>query len=296
MGMRRRYGLNLVPFIPGDNSVIPAVVHRFSVQRRISDTIILCRLQQVSPGQVQLGQSTDDKKPVGVFIQSSIADLSESEYSLDQEEVFDLGAYLRFGAVPGAVFFSQVTITIAFLDSKVLGLWRMFAEHLILSAIGRIAPDAGFLSMQQVRQELAVMDIGRSGCNRMDQFCPAVYANVCHSEAPLVALLRLVHFRVPLALAVLGRTGSGDDGRIDYRTGADFKTIFLKEFRDQDEQLLTQVVHLQQMPELADRGFIRCRLTTQVDPNETTHGTRVIQSFLNRWIGEVEPVLEKIDA
>ena len=39
-----------------------------------------------------------------------------------------------------------------------------------------------------------------------------------HAEEVLVALLRLVHFRIALAFFVLGRAGRVDDGGIDNRT------------------------------------------------------------------------------
>ncbi len=81
-------------------------------------------------------------------------------------------------------------------------------DHLALPSIGRIAPHAGLLPMQQLGQHLTVMYIRRVGCHGVDQFGPTVYPNVSfHAEVPLVAFLRLMPLWIPLLLALLRRTG-----------------------------------------------------------------------------------------
>src|SRR5208282_1052718 len=49
-----------------------------------------------------------------------------------------------------------------------------------------------------------------------------------HPEIPLLALLRLVHLRITLLLAVLGRGGRMDNGRVHDRAGRDPHSPALK--------------------------------------------------------------------
>lgn len=52
----------------------------------------------------------------------------------------------------------------------------------------------------------------------------------------------------------------------------------------------------QQMPKLADRRFIRHRLTAQINADELPHGPRVVQRFLHGGVRQVEPLLETMAA
>ena len=87
---------------------------------------------------------------------------------------------------------------------ETLGLGRVRSDHVALSTIGGITPHPCFFSMQQFRQDLTVMDIGRRGRHGMNQLRLAVHANMClHAEIPLVPLLRLMHLGIPLLRAIL---------------------------------------------------------------------------------------------
>ena len=144
---------------------------------------------------------------------------------------------------------------------------------------------------------MGVVHVGRRGCHRVDQLVSAVDADVrLHAEVPLVALLGLVHLRVTLAVAVLGRTRRADDRRIDDRTGADLEALLSQVRVDRGEDLRAQLIGLQQMAELADRRLVRHRLAAQVDADELAHRTRIVQRFLDRRIGQVEAVLQAVDA
>jgi len=50
------------------------------------------------------------------------------------------------------------------------------------------------------------------------------------------------------------------------------------------------------MTKLAHRGLIRCRLTPQVNTDEMAQGARIVQGFFYRWVGQVEPVLQKMNS
>ena len=60
--------------------------------------------------------------------------------------------------------------------------------------------------MQQIRQDLAVGDIGGGGGDDgVDDLGPAVDADMgLHAEVPLIALLGLMHVRIARLVGVLG--------------------------------------------------------------------------------------------
>jgi len=62
------------------------------------------------------------------------------------------------------------------------------------------------------------------------------------------------------------------------------------------EQTLAQLVLFQQVAEFAYRGFVRRAFPSQINAHEFAHGQRIVKGFFHRRIGEVEPVLEKVDA
>ncbi len=106
-------------------------------------------------------------------------------------------------------------MTMGFGLNEALSMWRVVLNHLTLPAVGGIAPHSRLLTMQQLGQHLAVMDMRRRGRHGVNQFGPTVYPNMrLHAKGPLVALLRLMPLRIPRLRAILRRTGGTDDGGI----------------------------------------------------------------------------------
>jgi len=104
------------------------------------------------------------------------------------------GSKIATGTIVAAVTIAAV--------GEILRPRRLLADRGPLTAIGLIAPNTGFLAMQQFGQDPAVGDIGRCRHHRMDQLGSAVDAQMrLHAEIPVVALLRLMH----LGIARLGR-------------------------------------------------------------------------------------------
>lgn len=62
------------------------------------------------------------------------------------------------------------------------------------------------------------------------------------------------------------------------------------------EHALGQTVLLQQMAELAHRGFVRGRLAPQVDAYEPAQRCRVVQRFFHRRVRQRIPLLQEVDA
>ena len=266
-------------------------------RRQIPGACALRHAQHVPSGHEQIRQATGHEQAIGILVQPPITDLSESKDAFDDKKrMLDLRANLGFRPVLLLFRIAQWTVACAFSIGEITGLRRTFPNGFRLSTVGRIAPDTGFFPVQQVGQHLAVMDIGRCGGNRVNQFRLAVHADMClHAEVPLVALLRRVHLRVPFLLPVFGRTRRADDGGIHNRAPVYLQAVFLQVFANQLKQLLAQVVGFQQVAELENRRLVRRRLFTKVDTRKVAHRAGVVQGFFHGWVGKVEPVLEKVD-
>ena len=61
------------------------------------------------------------------------------------------------------------------------------------------------------------------------------------------------------------------------------------------KQPLPQLVLLQQMAELAHRGLVRHRFPPQIDAHKLPHPRRIVQSFFHSGVGQVEPLLQKVN-
>src|SRR6516165_2463827 len=112
-----------------------------------------------------------------VLLEPAIAHLGEAEHALDNSDrMLDFGPRLRFAAVLDALHWvGDAAVTTAAVG-EILHPRRFLADRAALTAIGLIAPDRGFLAMQQFGQDPAVGDIGRCRDHRMDQLGSAVDA------------------------------------------------------------------------------------------------------------------------
>ena len=137
------------------------------------------------------------------------------------------------------------------------------------------------------------MHIRRRRSHGMNHPRLAVDTNMrLHAEIPLIALLRLMHFGIPLLGLVLRRTGRTDDGRIHNCSPTHLQALLRQVRADPGKELLPQFVRLQQMSKLTDGRLIGDRLTAQINPHKLPHGARVIERFFHRWIGQIEPLLQ----
>ena len=93
--------------------------------------------------------------------QPPVAHLHEAEDALDDAEgMLDPGAYLRLGSVLRPLNLIDRILEPIATVGEVLRLRRMRADDLALPVIGRVAPDARLLAMQQVGQP-RVVHVGR---------------------------------------------------------------------------------------------------------------------------------------
>src|SRR5215472_1893689 len=86
-----------------------------------------------------------------------------------------------------------------------------------------------------------------------------------------------------------------DKGRVHDRTSGAPDSLGLQVQIHGSQNLFSQIVLLQQMPELAHRGFVRHRLGPQVNPRKLAQRRRVVQRLFHCRVRQVEPLLQKIN-
>lgn len=106
-----------------------------------------------------------------------------------------------------------------------------------------------------------------------------------HPEVPLHAFRSLMHLGIPSLVGVLRRTWGVDHSGI--HNGVDARAKGLEMLIDGLEEGRSEPMCVQQMAEPVERGFIGNWFHSQVDADERTHGQRVVQGLLDRWIGEL---------
>ena len=164
------------------------------------------------------------------------------------------------------------------------------------SLVAGIAVDDLLITMQQFGRWGEVVHVGGRGDDRMDQAGVLIDTNMdFHTEVPLVALLGLVHLRIPFPLIVLGGTGRRDQGGIDDRALPHRHAPMAEVSLDGLKDLLPQLVFLQQVAEGQDRGLIWDPVTDQLDAGKTPHGGDLDQGLFHRRVAERVPVLQKMD-
>src|SRR3954464_14328892 len=248
------------------------------------------------PDDEQIGETAAHRQTLRVLRQPAIAHLGKAEHTLDyQKRMLDFGAHLGLRAVLAALHFIYDAAMAVAPVGEVLGVRRVIADHVFLPPIGLIAIHPRLVAVQQPAKQLCVMHVCCGGLHRVDQLGLAVHPDVqLHPEIPLLTLPRLVHLRVPCLGFILGRTRCRDDRGIDDGAARHFQAARGQVLVHAIEQRLAEVMALQQVAEVEDRGFVGHRLAAEVDADEPAHRQRVIQRLFRRWVGQVEPVLQEV--
>ena len=164
------------------------------------------------------------------------------------------------------------------------------------SLVASVSKGILLLPVQQSCSLSDVVDVGRRADDRMHQARLGIHADVClHPEVPLVALLRLAHLRVALALGVLGRTGRGNQCGIHQRAGLEHEPLRGQMGVDRGENLRGQLLLLQQVAKPQDRRLVRQPRPTR-EPRELPVQRAFVQFFLHGRVAQVPPQLQAVDA
>ena len=84
-----------------------------------------------------------------------------------------------------------------------------------------------------------------------------------HPEIPLVALLRLAHLGIALAIFVLGRRRGGDQRRVHDGSATQQRSLLFKVRADGIENRLREIMGFKQMAEVEDRRLVGDRVTAK---------------------------------
>ena len=154
----------------------------------------------------EVRQRAGDHEAMPVLRQAAEAHLGEAEHPLDHaDRVLDPGPDPRLPPTARSAM------------REVPRVGRADTQHPGLPGMRRVAPDPAFLAMQQPRQDVTVMDVGRRRFDRVNELALTVDPEVAlHAEVPLPPLLRLVHRGVARAGRVLRRGGGRADRGIHY--------------------------------------------------------------------------------
>ena len=254
--------------------------------------------QQSSSCHVHVRQRTRHKQALRILHQPTVAHLGKAELALDHaEQMFDLGAHPALGGVGGPLRRRQRPAARPLVVGKVLRLRGLRLDHRPLPVISAIAPHPCLSPMQQLAQHLAVMHMGGGHRRRVDELALAIHADMrLQAEVPVVAFLGRMHLRVARAALVLGRTRRGNNAGIDDGAGGDLDAALKQVGVDGGEQRAAEAMPFKQVAEFAHGGLVRCGFAAQVDAGKLAHGNRFVQRFFHCRVGQVEPVLQAVDA
>src|SRR5712691_4300513 len=126
---------------------------------------------------------------MAVLGQAAVAHLGEAEDALDHpDRMLDPGADARLLPIRQAQLWRRGAPM-----REVAGVRGAHAEDGGLPRVRR-TPDAPLLAVQQPRQDVTVVDVGRRDLHGVNELALAVYTEVAlHPQVPLPALLRLMH-------------------------------------------------------------------------------------------------------
>jgi hypothetical protein len=152
--------------------------------------------------------------------------------------------------------------------------------------------------LASVRQRMRLRDVsdiaGRAD-DRVHQAGGEVDADMgLHTEVPFVALLGLVHFRVALAIAVLGRRWRGDQGGVDDGTLSHRQAFAGQVADDFVEDALGQFMRLEQPPKLQQRGRVGRRFVGQIDADKAADGLAVVDGVFDAFVRQAEALLGEV--
>jgi len=175
---------------------------------------------QPPPHQEQVGKGEEREQLSAVFGESAVAGFHVAELTLDHPEgMLDACPDHRGDAVDPRVDGMQVAALRRFAHDTP-NLARCLERRLMLGAdIALFGPDLGFLAVQQLVPDLAVVQFGHRGFQTVGHTAVGIDANVgLHAEIPVVALLRGRHLGV--AGLGLGRGWRVDNRRVHQRARA----------------------------------------------------------------------------
>jgi len=249
----------------------------------------------MSPGHPKVGESKQRMQLSSVFRKPAVAHFSQSELALDYAgEMLDLGAHT------GLELFDSFTDSVRLQLDGHPALARPAGNvpvGLGGQSLARIGKDIGLRSAQKEPGLDDVLNIDSSASQAVDQPGLGIHPNVgLHAKVPLIALLSLMHLRVPCARGILGRAWRRDDRGIQNHALGESQTaarqIAIHRFKDSG----SPPMRLQQMPKIQNRRLIRHPPFSQAQSRKAAHRENLIQGLFHGRLAQSLPLLNKVNS
>lgn len=168
---------------------------------------------------------------------------------------------------------------------------------LVGALVASVAEHHRFISMKQLVGLRHVGHVASSGYQRMGKARLGIGPDMrFHAEVPVLALLRLVHFRIAPLVTALGRRRCRDQGRVDDSPFAHHQAFAGQVPVDLIEDPPRLVVFLEQATELEQRRRVRRRLVRQVDADKAANGLAIVDRVLDAFVRQAEALLRDVHA
>jgi len=231
-----------------------------------------------------------------------VADLGETELALDHaKRVLDLRANAGFDllgfvqqAAPGRLIVQRPSLawTHGDMPANTRSFWPLDCPK-----VAGIRKDHRFFTVQQAMTLRDIVDIGRCADDGVHQARVGIDTDMrLHPKVPLVALLGLVHLRISLTRAVLGRAGCCNQSGIHDRTSLEHQAFGDQGGVDRGQQLSAQVVLFEQVTKAQDRAFIGQAGDAPIELRKLAVQRDVMQSLFHGRIRQTKPLLQEVNA
>src|SRR5215813_5337368 len=232
-----------------------------------------------------------------VLSETAITNFSMPPQSFnDMKDMFHLRTHTALPLIPLALPLAQRSVSMTSQLYPPVDAGRFILLPPVTASISTIAVNSCFVTMKQITHHVRVMDAGSGDRRAVGQAAGTVRAHVqLHPKVPFLALSHAAHLRVARATGVLGRRWCRHDRRVYNGSLAHQQTALLQMLVDFLKQFLGQSMPLEQMPKIQNRCFIRHLVLAQLDASKPSQRLNVIKGIFHRWIGEVEPLLQKVN-
>ena len=256
-----------------------------------------------SAGQHQIGEYEQGVELGSVLRQPTVTRLAMLEQVLQHvERMLDLGAHAGLGLFQLFLGAAQRILLHCLADAALhRDVSGDLLSRVLRALVGALVPSVAehhrFVAMKKIVGLRDVGHVARGGHQRMRQAEFGIDADMgLHAEEPVLALLRLMHFRVAFFVAVLGRGRRRDQGRVDDGPLAHHQATAGQVPVDFIEDPARQVVFLEQTAKLEKCRRVRRRLVRQVDADKAANGLAVVDRIFDALVRQAETLLRDVHA
>jgi hypothetical protein len=168
---------------------------------------------------------------------------------------------------------------------------------LVGTLVSSVAKHHLFVAMKKI---VSLRDVGHVACGgyeRMRQPGFGIDADMgLHAEEPVLALFRLMHFRIAFFVAVFGRGRRCNQSRVDDSPLAHHQATAGQVPVDFIEDPRRQVVLLEQTAELEQCRCVRSRLVRQVNTDKAANGLAIVDRIFDALVRQAEALLCDVHA